>query len=288
MPMNETYDQPKKTLPVALVIVAVLAIAALVYWQLQRSAPSPQMAPPLPEPVPAVAEITEPELPAAEPVPSAPGPAEQLEPQEEDAPASVAEPVVRLPQLDRSDTDVISHLLQVSDGGFQSWLIEEHLIRKFVRAVNALEEGKLVSQYRPFAAPETPFSAQQSGERWQIQPENYQRYTPYLESLEKVGADGLAQLYLHYFPLLQQAYEELGVDKGSFKDVTLRALTRISKTPAPPADSPLARPSVTYKFAAPELEQRSPVEKLLFRLGPDNSARLKKLAGELLTELQQG
>jgi hypothetical protein len=285
--MNETYDRRNKTLPIALMVVAVVALAALIYWQLQRSAPAERLEPLLPEPVPAVALETEPELPLEEPVAPAAGPAELVEIQEE-APTPKLETIARLPQLDRSDTDVISHLLEVSDGGFQSWLIEEHLIRKFVRAVNALEEGKLVSQYRPFAAPETPFNALKSGESWHIQPENYQRYAPYLESLEKVGPEGLAQLYQHYLPLLQQAYEELGVDKGNFKDVTVRALTRISKTPVPPADAVLARPSVAFKFATPELEQRSAVEKLLFRLGPDNSARLKKLAGELLTELQQG
>lgn len=283
--MNEISDPRKQTLSIALVIAAVVAIAALAYWQLQRSS-SERVEPPIPEPVPAVAEIVEPELPPAESVTIAEGEAELVDLREEPS-RPLTEDTVRLPQLDRSDTDVISHLLEVSDGGFQSWLIQEHLIRKFVRAVNALEEGKLVSQYRPFAAPETSFSALQSGESWRIQPENYQRYTPYLESLEQVGPEGLAQLYQHYFPLLQQAYEELGVDKGNFKDVTVRALTRISKTPIPPADAPLARPSVTYKFATPELEQRSAVEKLLFRLGPDNSARLKKLAGDLLIELQQ-
>jgi len=283
--MNETPDHRKQTLSIALMIAAVVVIAALAYWQLQRSAPSG--IPDVPEPIPAVAEITEPELPLEEPVAAAEGAPEIAELREE-PPRPLTQNTARLPQLDRSDTDVISHLLEASDGGFQSWLIQEHLIRKFVRAVNALEEGKLVSQYRPFAAPDSTFSALKSGESWQIQPENYQRYTPYLQSLEQVGPAGLAQLYQHYFPLLQQAYEELGVDKGDFKDVTLRALTRISKTPIPPADAPLARPSVTYKFATPELEQRSAVEKLLFRLGPDNSARLKKLAGDLLTELQQG
>jgi hypothetical protein len=287
MPMNETPDHPKQTLSIALMIAAVVVIAALAYWQLQRSTSSEPVEAPVSEPIPAVAEMGVPELPSEESVAAAAGAAEMVELREE-APRPLTQNTARLPQLDRSDTDVISHLLEVSDGGFQSWLIQEHLIRKFVRAVNALEEGKLVSQYRPFAAPESTFSALKTGESWQIQPENYQRYTPYLESLEQVGPAGLAQLYQHYSPLLQQAYEELGVDKGSFKDVTLRALTRISKTPIPPADTPLARPSVTYKFAAPELEQRSAVEKLLFRLGPDNSARLKKLASELLTELQSG
>lgn len=281
--MKKTDDHRNQSLSLALLIAAALAIVGVVYWQLQRSGPTPLPEPALPEPGAVVAEV--------EPQPAAPEPAIEQEERVTAAPPVAPpkrEPVVRLPQLDRSDPEVTNRLLEVSGGAFQSWLVQEHLIRKFVRAVNALEEGKLVSQYRPFNPPDAPFSAEQSGDIWRVQQDNYARYTPYLESLEKVGPEGLARLYKHYAPLLQQAYEELGVDKGSFKEVTIRALTRITKTPVPPPDAPLARPSVTFKFATPELEQRSQVEKLLFRLGPENSVRLKKLASDLLAELQRG
>ena len=280
--MIENENRRTNTLPLVLLIVAVVVVAAIVYWQLQRHQPVPEVAvlPPAP-----VVEVETPTVPS-EPVAPAAGEAEPAKPLVEESPP-IPEPVSKLPQLDRSDTDVIAHLLEVSDGGFQSWLIQEHLIRKFVRAINALEEGKLVSQYRPFTEPQTPFTAATIGESWQIKPDNYARYTPYLDSLEKVGPERLAQLYLHYYPLLQQAYEELGVDKGEFNEVTIRALTRITKAPVPPADAALTRPSVAYKFSAPDLEQRSSVEKLLFRLGPENSERLKKLARDLLDQLQR-
>src|SRR5688572_25816990 len=135
MPMYDVSDNRKTTLSIALMIAAVVIIAALAYWQLQRSSSKP-VEPPIPEPIPAVAESAEPELPPAEPVTTAEGNAELVDLQEE-PPRPLTENTVRLPQLDRSDTDVISHLLEVSDGGFQSWLIQEHLVRKFVRAVNA-------------------------------------------------------------------------------------------------------------------------------------------------------
>jgi hypothetical protein len=93
------------------------------------------------------------------------------------------------------------------------------------------------------------------------------------------------QIYERYYPLLEQAYEELGVKKGDFRQVTKRALTRITKAPMPPQDAALSRPSVTYRFSAADLEQRAPVEKLLFRMGPENAQRLKKIAEELLTKM---
>lgn len=269
-------DKPRPILPVALAAIAVLVVAGAVYWFLQRGQPTPEVAvlPP--------AAVVE----APNPGPSEPAVSVTEEPQETTTPAEPTPPPVKLPPLDRSDPDVIDFLLDASDGGFQEWLIQEHLIRKFVRAMNALEEGKLVSQYRPFNDPQTPFTATANGEAWQINTENYSRYTPYLESLEQVGPERLADIYDRYYPLLQQAYEELGVKKGDFKEVTIGALTRITKAPMPPQDATLARPSVTYRFSAAEFEQRSPVEKLLFRMGPENSQRLKKLAEEMLTELQ--
>lgn len=278
--MSDNEYSRNKFRPVLLVAIAVVVIAGVVYWLLQRGQPEPEVAvlPPAP-----VTEVTAPEEPSVTDTESTLDPSTETQ---ETAPAEPTPPPVKLPPLDRSDADVIDFLLDASDGGFQEWLIQEHLIRKFVRAMNALEEGKLVSQYRPFNDPQTPFSATAAGETWQINTENYARYTPYLESLEQVGPERLADIYERYYPLLQQAYEELGVKKGDFKEVTIRALTRITKAPMPPQDAALARPSVTYRFSAAEFEQRSPVEKLLFRMGPENSQRLKKLAEEMLAELQ--
>lgn len=277
--MSNNEHSRDKSRPIVFIAIAVVVIAGLVYWFLQRGQPEPEVAVLSPPPI---VEVTEPEPPedseAEVTPPSRPEVAER--------PADPTPPPVKLPPLDRSDSDVIDFLLDASDGSFQAWLIQEHLIRKFVRAMNALEEGKLVSQYRPFNNPDTPFIATGEGEAWQINTENYSRYTPYLESLEQVGPERLAEIYQRYYPLLEQAYEELGVKKGDFKEVTIRALTRITKAPTPPQDATLARPSVTFRFSAAEFEQRSPVEKLLFRMGPENSQRLKKLAEDMLAELQ--
>lgn len=276
--MSDNENSRDKSRLILLAAIAVVVIAGLAYWLLQRGQPEPQVATLPPSVI---------EAPAVEPAMVDPAPSAATEPQRPAPPAAPPPPPpVKLPPLDRSDTDVIGFLLEASDGGFKDWLIQEHLIRKFVRAMNALEEGKLVSQYRPFNDLQTPFSATATGELWQIDTENYSRYAPYLESLEQVGPERLLSIYERYYPLLQQAFEELGVKKGDFKDVTIRALTRITKAPSPPPDVTLSRPSVTYKFSAAEFEQRSAVEKLLFRMGPENSQRLKKLAEEILVELQ--
>lgn len=276
--MSDNENSRDKSRFIVFAAIAVVVAAAVAYWLLQRGQPEPQVAT---LPPPAV------EAPAVEPAMVDPAPSAATEPQRPASPtAPPPPPPVKLPPLDRSDTDVIGFLLEASEGSFKEWLIQEHLIRKFVRAMNALEEGKLVSQYRPFTDIQTPFSATAAGELWQIDTENYSRYTPYLESLEQVGPERLLSIYERYYPLLQQAFEELGVKKGDFKDVTTRALTRITKAPSPPPDVTLSRPSVTYKFSAAEFEQRSAVEKLLFRMGPENSQRLKKLAEEILVELQ--
>jgi len=280
--MSETeYKREKSPLPIVFIVIAAILIAGIVYWLLQRNKPTPEVAvlPPA-----AVVDASPPvDTP---PVPTEASTTEPAQPLEEVSPSLPEVPPAKLPPLDRSDPDVIGFLLEASDGGFQSWLIQEHLIRKFVRAMNALEEGKLVSQYRPFNDPEVPFKADNTGQTWQVNMENYSRYTPYIASLEQVGPERLAEIYQHYYPLLQQAYEELGVKKGDFKEVTIGALTRITKAPMPPQDATLSRPSVTFKFSAAELEQRSPVEKLLFRMGPENAQRLKDLAEKMLVELQ--
>jgi hypothetical protein len=275
--MSYPEERRSSPLPLIVALVAVLAIGAWIYWQAK-----PKGNPVIPAPTTVVSTIPKAVI---EPLPAIESSTEQPL---GNTPEPVTDPVVAeaLPKLDQSDAPVIAKLLEISGGGFQQWIIDQHLIRKFVRAVNALEEGKLVSQYRPFSDPKTPFAVAQAGDVWHIKPDNYTRYTPYITSLELVGAVKLANLYRDYYPLLQQAYEELGVNKGTFHDVMLRALKRLESTPIPSPEFPLIRPSVAYVFAAPDMEQRSQVEKLLFRLGADNSQRLKVLCSALLVELK--
>lgn len=168
-----------------------------------------------------------------------------------------------------------------------SLLTNEHILRKFVRAVNALDDGGLVNQFRPFAQPATPFAVEAKGAGWAIAPSNYKRYQPYIDAAESLGSQRLVQLYLQYQPLLEEAFQELGVDKKNFDSTLKRALETIASAPDTDASLALVRPSVLYQYQNPELESLPAAQKLMLRIGQENRTRVRKLSKAILTELAE-
>jgi hypothetical protein len=105
---------------------------------------------------------------------------------------------------------------------------------------------------------------------------NADRYSAHLRLAESVPMDRLAAAYLRLYPLLQQAYRELGYPQGHFNDRLVEVIDHLLATPAVEEPIALVQPKVLYQFADPALESRSAGQKLLLRMGAGNAARVKK------------
>lgn len=103
---------------------------------------------------------------------------------------------------------------------------------------------------------------------------------------EAVDAGKAADLYTRMYPLLQQAYEELGYPKAYFNDRLIAVIDQLLATPG--ADEPIqvhltevkgtvesVKPWVRYEFANPAFELLSAGQKIMLRVGPVNEHRLK-------------
>jgi hypothetical protein len=106
-------------------------------------------------------------------------------------------------------------------------------------------------------------------------PDNAARYAPFMRVVAAVDAAKLAQLYVRFYPLFQQAYQELGYPNGYFNDRLIKVIDLLLKTPALPGPVALVQPSVYYKYADPGLESLSAGQKILLRLGNQNEAIAK-------------
>lgn len=291
--MNVALNKQKTPWSLLGLVILVAVIAGVIVWQLNQHKPSTEQAvapPPKAEPI-VVEESPQIESPpnnlsiAKEPA-LAQTTAEMAEVIEE--PEVEPSPPTDQVNLDTSDASVEAYLAQSATAQLGQLLVPEHKIRKLVRAVNALEEGKLVAQYRPTLPPATPFKAERlDSERWQLSEANFTRYEPYIAALEQAGAEQMLALYQHYSPLLEQAYQELGVDKGSFEQVAKGALKQIINAPEIDGSVALASTSVVYRYQDKALEQLPELHKLLIRIGPDNRERVQNLARELLQEMEQ-
>lgn len=164
-------------------------------------------------------------------------------------------------------------------------VISRDIARRIVATVDNLPRQKASTQLMPLKAPARQLAINRKGERLTLSPANYARYTPYVKLAQAVDMQRLVALYVRFYPLFQQAYEELGYPKKYFNDRAVEAIDDLLA--APEVDGPVAlvQPKVVYEFADPELEELSAGQKLLIRIGPQNAAAIKAKLRELRREL---
>ena len=109
---------------------------------------------------------------------------------------------------------------------------------------------------------------------------NYVRYEVLVNGLSKIDINLLADTYLRFYPLLQEAYEDLGYPGSYFNDRVIEVIDHLIDTPEINDPIIVHRPYILYEFAHPDIEALSSGQKLLLRLGARNSSRVKQFLKE--------
>jgi Protein of unknown function (DUF3014) len=253
--------------PITWAIVAVvLAGGGAAWWYTHKSAPKPAPPPVVQQPKPAAPAPAEPAI--RNPVPEVPPEADKdMEP---------------LPPLNESDVAVQTGLAKaIGQRPFEEFLVPEDLVRHIVVTVDNLPRKKVPVERRPVKA--TPGSAIVSGtgDSTTLSEANYARYAPFIRFVQSTDAAQLTNFYFRYYPLFQQAYEDLGYPNAYFNDRVIEVIDHLLATPDVRGPVQLVQPKVFYEYADPKLENRSAGQKLLIRMGPENAAALKKKLREV-------
>ncbi|MFC1774460.1 DUF3014 domain-containing protein [Pseudomonadota bacterium] len=111
--------------------------------------------------------------------------------------------------------------------------------------------------------------------------DNYARYDAFIDLFASINNDQMIALYLHYYPLIQAAYDNLGYSSAYFNDRLIDVIDHLLQAPDLGGRIALVRPRVLYKYVDPELEALSAGQKVLIRIGPRNAARVKSKLREL-------
>jgi hypothetical protein len=200
------------------------------------------------------------------------------------AEAPAAEP--ELPELDHSDDALAAGLTEVLGAdAFKRLIVPQELARHFVAAVDNLPRSAVSSRIMPIRPLNSPLSVAADGDRLTIAPDNSGRYATYVNWVTRADTTHLVALYQRFYPLFQQAYEQLGYPKAYFNDRVIVAIDDMLAAPQPLAGAQLESAHVLYHFADPDLEARSAGQKIMMRLGPDNEARLKSKLRAIRREL---
>ena len=255
---------------VTIVAGAALLIAGIYFFWPQSPKPEPTaaVAPP-PAPVPAPA-------PAAPAEPVIEHPVEALRPAEPTAPLALAD----------SDGPMVAALATLlGNDRARNWLHGDAMVRRFVATVDNLSRPTVAMKVRSLQPVQGRFEVAREGDVVTIAAGNATRYAPYVQAFERVDAKQLAGVYLRFYPLFQQAYEELGYPKAYFNDRLVAAIDHLLATPEPSAPLRLKQPKVLFEYEDPQFEALSAGQKAMLRMGPDNARRVKAKLRALRSEV---
>ena len=255
---------------IALLVAAAALAAAWFFWDGSKTTPEPT-------PVEQRSPVAETE------------PAEPLHPVE---PLSVTPgegELVELPPLEESDSYFALALIDIFGPELETLLADEALIDKTVATVDNLTRSRIAEKIRPVGRLSGNFIVSAAGDNgpYYLGAENYDRYKPLVNMLTGADLDELAATYRRFYPLMQEAFAQLGYPDGYFNDRVIAVIDHLLATPEPEEPIRLVQPHVLYKFADPELEALSSGQKLLIRMGPDHAARIRDFLTELRTHIAQ-
>jgi len=265
-----------RSIPYAIVLSVILGVGAgLYFWQggAERRA---EVQPP---PQKAEAEQTPP-APSAEPEMEIHHRLPQIPP-----PSTAAE-AKPLPPLSESDAAMQESLAgPLGQQAVGDLVISKDIARRIVTTVDNLPRKKTGTQLLPVKPPAKQIVTSGKGDVVTLSAANYARYAPYVKLAHAVDAKQLVALYVRFYPLFQQAYQELGYPKKYFNDRLVEAIDDLLAAPDAQQPVQLVRPKVLYEFADPELEDLSGGQKVLIRMGPENAAVIKSKLREIRREL---
>jgi len=250
---------------IAVVVVLLAAAGFAVYYF------GPWSRPPVLPPAPRV------EAPRVQPPAAPQGPQN---------PIATTEPAQPLPTVKESDPamrDAITGL--VGADAFQRFFEPEDILHRIVATIDNLPRKSYASRLDPVKTPAGAFATAGKDETLAIAPANAARYAPYVRTLEAVDPDKLVAAYVHFYPLFQKAYVDLGYPNGYFNDRLVEVIDDLLATPDVQGPIRLVVPHVLYEYADPELQSRSAGQKVLLRMGRENAAKVKAKLREIRTRV---
>ena len=250
-----------KTFIVVAVVILGGALAAYYYWQ--QTQPEPEaveinaLPPPIAPPNPVVRQAVK--IPEAQPP---------------------------LPQLGESDSFMLEALASLmGKESLMKMFRVEQIIHNIVVTIDNLPNQSLPANAMPVTPVPGNLVVLVADGEMSMSPTNTARYTPYVRLTGVVNTEKLVALYLRFYPLFQQSYEELGYPNKYFNDRVIEVIDNLLASPDIKEPVKLVQPKIVYLYANPDLEGRSIGQRTLMRIGTENEAKVKPKLQEIRQEL---
>jgi len=191
-----------------------------------------------------------------------------------------------LPKLEDSDGFVRPKAAELSsDAAWAAWLKTDDLLPRFAAAVNMIGAGKVPKDALSFMAPRRKFKARKQGVLIYTDSASYARYDALAGAVGSIDGPAAARLFQRYKRLFQEAYQGLGENDGDVQDAFARAARVMLTAPQAPPSAALKEKGLVYAYADDSLENLSPAQKQLMRMGPRNEAKIQAKVREIALAL---
>ncbi len=179
---------------------------------------------------------------------------------------------ITVPPLDETDALVRTLVRGLSSHPqVLAWLATEGRIRNFTLVVTNISEGTTPARSLRTLRPSSPFRvAERSGDLY-LDPRSYERYTGLADALASIDPAGAARLYATLKPRIEEAHRELGDPDQPFDRLLEGAIVLLLKTPVDEGPVQVEPRGIVYGFADEDLEDLTPAQKQLLRMGPRNA-----------------
>jgi hypothetical protein len=260
-----------------LIFLLALVLAAAFYWWEGGLAPywNSLFGDKATEPMPAIEQaeaLPPPVVPAAPqyPMPELP---------EKDKPKS-------LPPVDKSDGPILEALNGAFKAdGLAGFINMQDYVRRLVITVDNLPRDLVPSQMNMVQRIPGLLEVDEASGVVTLNSRNYARYNAFVAFATSLDPRLMVNLYLRFYPLLDQTYKEIGHPTGRFHDRMIVAIDDLLAAPTPSGPIELTQPRILYRFVDPELQKLSAGQKIMIRVGPDNARELKQVLRRLRREL---
>jgi hypothetical protein len=195
-----------------------------------------------------------------------------------DPPGQVIAEVLQLPSLNESDEVMQTVFSRIyAPLRLAEIFIFTEFARHFVVTVDNMTAKKLPQRLAFTHPPAGDLMVKKtaSEKEFLLDEINFGRYSRYMDFIDNVNDQELVSIYIRYYPLFQEAYEELGYPGRYFNDRLITVIDHLLQTPDVDESIKLVQPKVFYQFTNPELEKLSVGQKILLRVGHKNALRIK-------------
>ena len=204
------------------------------------------------------------------------------------APASPAPLPANLPPRDNSDLFVREQAAALSsDPVFQEWLKRDSLISRLSAAINMAAHGKISREILAPFAPRGKFIVMTKDGRVIADPAGYARYDKIAALARSVDAAAAAKVFELLLPLFDAAQRALGEPNTSAREALFTAARELLSAPVIDGELPLkqGKKGIGWTYADEHLENLSPAQKQVIRLGPKNQREFQAKLREITLAL---